>query len=453
MMARVPLSSLAESLSGITDTPCIVQLRLLAYYINSGGSQAGFADGIDFEDDMDLSETLYTVCDVWSATNYLKGSIVYKEAIEGYGYVFYCHTNTEDSDDPIEDVFIDGDGFTGNYWIHLYSVNDFIGTGYTPIGIQTYPLISPIYGNRFKVKNLYCNMPSTSHVGLIGATGAGCLLSDLILTDATIYAKEYCGSLVGGANNTTISNCQSYNPTVTQNTTNAGSVGGVIGGFRSSGECRNSFGVNVLVTGHAGGRLVGGFSGDFNNGGTDVQLVENCFSTGSVTGGSRVGGFVGVHNEQDSSVNVIQDCYSRCSVIGLGTGDYNSVTDGSQVGGFSGRQNRGTEQRCYSTGAVSSVSPPAGYDASGFVGFSNASPTQEACYWDTEASGKSVSGGGEGIVGKTTLEMQQLRSIAPWDFVNVWQQRAGLKHNDGYPSPVACDGRIIKRRREPAGQL
>lgn len=90
--------------------------------------------------------------------------------------------------------------------------------------------------------------------------------------------------------------------------------------------------VNVTSIGDFFSGCLGGLVG-YNNG-----IINNCYSTGTVTGGDLtevLGGLVGKND-----YGIINDCYSTCSITGL-----------DSLGGLVG-ENFGTLTSCYAIGAV-----------------------------------------------------------------------------------------------------
>lgn len=198
---------------------------------------------------------------------------------------------------------------------------------------------------------------------------------------------------------------------------------------------------NANVTGNAYvGALVGKL---YNN-----SIVENCYSTGSVTDLSQVtGGLVGssVYN------TTISNCYSTCDVTG---------TWG--VGGFVGdNSNTSTVENCYSTGNVTRSSGSytafgafcgsnskiirycysmgnvscGGLTNKGFVGESSGSPTYTDNFWNSEASNQSSA---IGATAKNTTQMQTQSTFTNWDFTGTtcgidYDWEINSTDNDGYP--------------------
>jgi hypothetical protein len=208
---------------------------------------------------------------------------------------------------------------------------------------------------------------------------------------------------------------------------------GCLGLFGCVGEAGvvKSLAVSISITGSGGdncGALVGWNRGD----------IRNCHSSGSVSGHSQVGGLVGRNNPgsiytswstaavsgtgnyagglsgTNNAVSIIADCYA-----------WGSVNASAYAGGLVGSA-AGNIQRCYSTGTVS-----AGTGAGGLLGTSS-SGAFNSSFWDTQTSGRTISGGG---TGRTTAQMQTQSTFtsAGWDFTGetangtneYWQMPSG----------------------------
>lgn len=104
---------------------------------------------------------------------------------------------------------------------------------------------------------------------------------------------------------------------------------GLFGGVANGGAVRNVGVENADITGK---NYVGGVAGYANG------MVENCYSTGTVSGGITVGGVVGHAYE-----STVQNCYSASAVSGS-----------TNVGGVVGiASNEVTLMNCYSIGDIS----------------------------------------------------------------------------------------------------
>jgi len=198
-------------------------------------------------------------------------------------------------------------------------------------------------------------------------------------------------------------------------------TGGCVGAVTGSngGSVTRCFSTGTVV---GGGAYVGGLVG------INVWpgVVTCCYSTATIRGNDHVGGLAG------SNGNLVMNCYSTCAVtavgenagglVGWNRGDVTDcysrsvVSGGSNVGGLVG-MNTYNVIRCYCTGAVSGssyvgglVGRSAGWGKPAIPVFTTAS------LWDTDTSGQPGSDGG---MGKTTAEMQMLKTFleAGWDFV------------------------------------
>jgi hypothetical protein len=226
------------------------------------------------------------------------------------------------------------------------------------------------------------------------------------------YVGGFCGfekSWVNGS--TSISECYS-----TGNVDGNNKSGGFIGFIRTYS---NNSEINIEYCSSSGDvsgyEYVGGFCG-LNQGDLGAITISYCYSNGNATGDDDyVGGFCGSnYNYVMSASLIIENCFSAGNASG-----------GNYVGGFTGANSEGSGvaeiSYCYSYG-VNEGSIFTG----GFCG--DNSGTINNCYWDTEASGSSMSDGG---TGKTTSQMHTESTFEGWDFDDVWELDEG--YNWGYP--------------------
>jgi len=172
--------------------------------------------------------------------------------------------------------------------------------------------------------------------------------------------------------------------------------------------------INVNVAGY---QSVGGLVGA-NFGGT----VSGCYATGTVKADFRAGGLIGWNEGKVTTswarANVsyghmlgglvgynsgtLSDCFARGTTKG--------IYDFSGIAGLVGK-NEGEIHNCYASGPVSGGKTFVG----GLVGM-DSTGTVAASFWDTKATGRTTSGGGQG---KTTWEMKAKETFtdAGWDFV------------------------------------
>ena len=174
----------------------------------------------------------------------------------------------------------------------------------------------------------------------------------------------------------------------------------------------------TVTASYATGSVTNSGSGDFASGlvgyNHSTGRVTASYATGSVTGGglvSSIGGLVGWNQ-------------------GTVTASYatGSVTAGSlaaSIGGLVGwNRSGGTVTASYATGRVSGGNQHVG----GLVGQNNGTVTNG--YWDTQTSGQSGSGGGDG---KTTAQLRQ-----PTGYTGIY---AGLERPERSMGPAVTPRR------------
>ncbi len=286
------------------------------------------------------------------------------------------------------------------------------GDGWEPIGETEAPFTGSLDGRGHSIKGLRINR-STARVGLFGHVETG-FISNLSLLDVDISTTgSRAGALAGEIENTYISDCRSTGKVFSSGQYNVGGLVGRAGG--RSLIIRSSSSADVTHdwsdgTGSNSGGLVG-------RTGDHTQLIQT-FANGSVNGDSNSGGLVGRSGGEDENT-AVYDSYSRGEVQG----------SGSRIGGLAGR-NYGIVFNSYATSKVSG-----GSDTGGLIGADESTASVQASFWDTQTSGLTESGAGQGL---TTEEMknQVVYENANWDFENTWSIEASL--NDGYPHLLHC---------------
>jgi len=309
------------------------------------------------------------------------------------------------------------------------------GSGWNPIGYYTgdgsannLPFTGVYDGNGFAISNLHINRAGYSFNGLFRNT-LNATLSNMDLTNCSVFGAYYDGGLVAVADSTIISNCHVTGTISVQNTdgllagrirnsgvtdcTSRGSLtsvcwdsGGLIGRAENSSLLRCYAGVTVSGSGWTGGLLGFGTS----------STVSYCWSNSNVTGTTEeAGGLIG-------------ELYNSFCYDSFSTGNVNGY---SIVGGFCGRAYNTTLTNCYSTGHVNlgggfvqTLQSPGGELARSVI---------TNCYWDTQTSGTTTSAGGTGL---TTAELAFPYSVASyvgWDFTSAWVADSTSMVNNGYP--------------------
>lgn len=149
-------------------------------------------------------------------------------------------------------------------------------------------------------------------------------------------------------------------------------------GYINGGTVRNLGVINVNLQ---GGAYAGGVAGYLTSNG----IIENCYSTGSISNERSscfVGGVVG------SSFGTVRNCYSTCSISA-------TSSDSCYVGGVAGSSN-GSIDNCYSTSSVSGTASNTCY-VGGVVGSSNGNIVN--CYSIGSVSGSGGNCNVGGVVG------------------------------------------------------
>jgi len=217
------------------------------------------------------------------------------------------------------------------------------------------------------------------------------LTTNLNLSDFTPIGSEdapFTGAFLGGGH--TIS--------FRINRPSGAKFNGLFGYARNAKIC----GVNLKDVTVTGGENTGALVGYCEN-----TYIEKCGVSGRsvVTGTDNVGGLIGYLGT--SAVNY---CYSHAAVSASYSG-----------GGLIGAISRGSVFQGYSTGKVT------GTGAGGFIGTcNNCADEREAvsCYWDTENSGTTKSGGGRGVRGADKQSMYFESTYTGW---NISAKSAGAK--------------------------
>jgi hypothetical protein len=276
------------------------------------------------------------------------------------------------------------------------------GNGWTPICSSSSVSFYGTYdgGNHF-IRNLFQNRQVMGS-GLFGYT-SGAHLKNILLAEANVSSTSVdVGLLLGSGVNTTIEYCM-----VTGSIFGMVRIGGLAGKCES---CDISFcQTNCCL------ELESLYGGNFI-GAAYNSTLSSCSSSGRVYQGSGMykGGFIGY-----SQVNTISNCHSDTSIDGDG---------GAHSGGFVSHMYAGTVANCYYSGT--SLNPDTNGCGFASIGYP---PQITNSYWDTEASGTTVSAGG---LGRTTDEMTYpyaANTYENWDFTNVWAADSINTVIGGYP--------------------
>ena len=168
-----------------------------------------------------------------------------------------------------------------------------IGSGWLPIGRDSFYFHAIFEGNGYTVSHLRINHSADNHNGLFNFQSGH--INNIGLLSVNMNGNEWVGSLVGN-NIGHISN--SYSSGQVAGSTN---TGGLVG--ENSGFIFNSYST-VQVNGGSLSERVGGLVG------TNSISITDSYSTGQVTGTQSVGGLVGYN------IGSISNSYSIGRVVG-----------------------------------------------------------------------------------------------------------------------------------------
>jgi hypothetical protein len=261
--------------------------------------------------------------------------------------------------------------------------------------------------------------------GLVGECRNDAAVSECWSTAEVSGDFTGIGGLVGYAAWASIWSCHAR-----ARVSGAGDVGGLVGTTWPECVIEDCFSTGT-VTGSQAGGLVGflqgsvsrsystaSVSGNFSLGGLagmSFGLIRTSWAGGEVAGLTQLGGLVGVV----SIAGFLNTPFLDAKV----TDSYaTGAVRGNIAGGLIGF-NEGTLERCYSTGTVTGVvtgsvsGPSANIVIGGLVGYDKFVPEWDilGCFWDTTTSGVDASKGGTGM---TTPQMQDIAVYlaAGWDF-------------------------------------
>lgn len=264
---------------------------------------------------------------------------------------------------------------------------DASGFSFAPIGSVISPFTGSFDGNGYTIKNL--NITSSQEdVGLFGTTRG--TISNVGLLDATILSTstDFMHSVGGIAARNISQPGRILNSFVTGSvisTTAQSRIGGLVG--YNAGEIIGSFssadvsaGSLISIPGGDAG-VVGGLVGHSN-----ARIVSS-YATGSVSGTASGGAYGGLAGSMNTG-NVISS-FSTAAVTATG--------NGARVGGLIGRIHFGNIDQTYAAGTLGNSGNST--TTGGLIGLDDAPmpATVTSSYFDTQASGYSISDGGLGV--------------------------------------------------------
>jgi hypothetical protein len=168
-------------------------------------------------------------------------------------------------------------------------------------------------------------------------------------------------------------------------------------------------------------------------------IIENCFSTGSVSGFNHIGGLVGKNNSSEVRASYSDANASGNFYIGglVGLSENNStiincysrgnINYSDYAGNLIGENFNSSIINCYSTGLINYIS---GEYVNGLVGLSSGTIT--ASFWDYDTTGLGFTNYG---IAQTTEFMKNKSTYTGtgWNFDSIWTIAVSGIYNDGYP--------------------
>ncbi|RJX50566.1 hypothetical protein DP106_04680 [Halonotius pteroides] len=352
--------------------------------------------------------------------------------------------------------------------------------GFEPIGSSEQRFVGTFDGRNRTISNLYINR-NLNYVGLFSYVGEGGDIYNLTVVDVNITAELHVGG-VAGTNGGTLRNIsvggtvrstsEGYSNSgglvgentgtvrratadvTTSGTKTVGGLVGINGGTikysSANGNVSGSQSVGGLVgVNFARGKTAtieqssvsGDVTGDEFVGGLAGQNFNSVLNTssanGTVTGDSYVGGLAGVAvggQITDASANAtVEGTTSVGGLVGTTRNEtvvhsyaVGNVTGDTAVGGLVGNHTGANANvtEAYAAGTVSG-----GTDVGGLIGTTQASPTVESAYWDTETTAQSSSEAGTGL---NTSQLKANESLAGFDFQHTWDVVDNETHSS-YP--------------------
>jgi hypothetical protein len=287
---------------------------------------------------------------------------------------------------------------TGKYFKLIADI-DLTGVTWTPIGtyssdLSTSAFVGVFDGNGHKIMNISFNDTTKRNVGLFGYL-YNATVTNLIIENANITAKQYVGALSGCAKNSTVEKVGVRNSILRAENSNYAYVGGLIGDVNADNSSTNTmiirqcFASNVTVSApNYDNARAGGLLGRFYANAVETGTIENCYATGTVnfmsTTSSNIGGLIGLVSKNTTyggSVK-IANCYAAVAPNMSGNANWKGFIGGSSVPATSDSGNN---------------------------------------FFDTDVAGETAGSASASLqTGKPTSEMKQQATFSGWDFTNIW---------------------------------
>ena len=218
--------------------------------------------------------------------------------------------------------------------------------GWTPIGVQTAPFKGIFKGNNHTISGVFINRPTIDYVGFFGRIDQA-TIKDVKFKATYITGKDNVGSLVGYAENSTVSNASA---TISANNgvTGVNNIGGIIGQSISCTVVECTYNGNLNCT----NSNLGGISGKVTGG--SITSSNTQFTIVGITSvGGVVGYLSGAMIQKTTAVGNIS-CSSQYigGVVGYGNGS-STISGTRHIGDINGIE--------YVGGVVGFIASGSGY--------------------------------------------------------------------------------------------
>jgi hypothetical protein len=173
------------------------------------------------------------------------------------------------------------------YWENL--------EGFSPIGNANTSFVGKIDGNDYVIDSLYIRRINTSFIAFIGRATYGSEITNLGVTNCSIYGYDYVGAIGGYFESCIIKKCFSTGEVISNG--DNGYVAGLLGGCRSN-RIENSFShTSVQYKGSDNYPYLSGFTNSTYY--TQHSVIKNCYSTGEIIGNGNGDGFSSYHYSEN----------------------------------------------------------------------------------------------------------------------------------------------------------
>lgn len=276
--------------------------------------------------------------------------------------------------------------------------------GWIPLGSSSSPFMGNFDGNGYSIKGMVINRPDMDNVGFWGFIW-NASISNLIIKESSITARQNVGGIAGHSYSSTITNC-TYSGEVCGSSNN---IGGIIGYSQlptTCISCKHYGSIN-------GNNNIGGIIGNLE--GTSTQSkdasVSSCCNYGNIVGLQNTGGIIGRSFLENHSTytemaghyfhSVSNHATTICQCVSIG-----NVNGTNYVGGLLGAEETDSTTgashvditECYAKGAISGTN-----SVGGIAGIKYVRGVISNCYSNVSINGTSKLGGIAGEIHNSTI--------------------------------------------------